>query len=88
MLPAMPVVRLAAQTVACMRRAYWESVPMVYQQRLHFYNTPITSDFSDPNHPLSIIRAIYRPGERRSPLPKLLNPRSWPLRIPGHCLRQ
>ena len=44
--------------------SYWQSVPGVYRQRLHFYNTPISSDFSDPSHPLSIIRSIYRPGDR------------------------
>lgn len=31
--------------------------------RLHFYNTPITEDFTQPGHPLNIIRSIHQPGD-------------------------
>ncbi len=44
-------------------RTYWESVPEIYKSRLHYYNTPITSDTAAPNHPLGVIRTIYRPGD-------------------------
>ena len=40
-----------------------EGVPDIYKQRLHYYNTPITSDIEHADHPLSIIRSIYRPGD-------------------------
>lgn len=31
--------------------------------RIHFYNTPITKNFSDASHPLNIIRSIFQPGD-------------------------
>ena len=31
--------------------------------RLHFYNTPITKNFTEASHPLNIIRSIYQPGD-------------------------
>ena len=31
--------------------------------RLHFYNTPITGDFTEASHPLNIIRSICEPGD-------------------------
>ena len=31
--------------------------------RLHFYNTPITDDFTEASHPLNIIRSICEPGD-------------------------
>ena len=31
--------------------------------RVHFYNVPITKDFSEASHPLNIIRSIYQPGD-------------------------
>lgn len=49
-------------TMHCVRD-YWDGVPNIYKKRLHYYNTPITSDVSNAAHPLSIIRSIYRPGD-------------------------
>ena len=34
-----------------------------YLCRLHFYNSPITDDFSEASHPLNIIRSICEPGD-------------------------
>ena len=44
-------------------RSYWEGVPDIYKSRLHYYNEPITSAITAPDHPISIIRTIYRPGD-------------------------
>ncbi|EIE18050.1 hypothetical protein COCSUDRAFT_55046 [Coccomyxa subellipsoidea C-169] len=44
-------------------RAYWDAVPDIYKSRLHYYNTPITDDIAHADHPLSVIRDIYRPGD-------------------------
>ena len=44
-------------------RAYWDEVPDIYKSRVHYYNTPITEDIAHADHPLSVIRDIYRPGD-------------------------
>ena len=38
-----------------------QTVPVL--SRMHFFNTPITRDFSDASHPLNIIRSIFQPGD-------------------------
>ncbi len=49
--------------IPCIFRTYWEGVPDIYKSRLHYYNEPITSVMTSPEHPLNIIRSIYRPGD-------------------------
>ena len=31
--------------------------------RIHFYNVPVTENFTQATHPLNIIRSIYQPGD-------------------------
>jgi len=31
--------------------------------RIHFYNMPVTENFTQATHPLNIIRSIYQPGD-------------------------
>ena len=30
---------------------------------MHFYNTPITDNFTEASHPLNIIRSVCKPGD-------------------------
>lgn len=44
-------------------RTYWDGVPDIYKDRLHYYNAPITAEIANADHPVNIIRSIYRPGD-------------------------